>query len=251
MNKHTPIEQDQDARSLLVASYNIHKCVGLDMRRDPVRTLKVIAEIGADIVALQEADRRFGNKAGLLDLRALERETGLVPIPIQGIRHAHGWHGNLLLVRDALVEDVRQLTLPGFEPRGALVAELRVDQTPLRVIAAHLGLLPKSRLQQSRVLTDILGKGDERATLLMGDLNEWRDTPNSLHPLTQGYIAPGTVVRSYPARYPLLPLDRIMACPLGVLSDFTPHDTPLARVASDHLPIKARLTLPPIRQPDA
>ena len=48
----------------LFASYNIHKCVGVDRRFDPERVAAVIAEVGADVIALQEADRRFGDRAG-------------------------------------------------------------------------------------------------------------------------------------------------------------------------------------------
>ena len=68
----------------LIASYNVHKCVGADRRFDPERTLRVIHEIDADIMALQEADSRFGERTGLLDLPRLERETGLTPVPISG-----------------------------------------------------------------------------------------------------------------------------------------------------------------------
>src|SRR4051812_26782166 len=39
-----------------IASYNIHKCVGTDGRFDPERISRVVAEIDADVIALQEAD---------------------------------------------------------------------------------------------------------------------------------------------------------------------------------------------------
>ena len=47
-------------RYLRLASYNIQKAVGLDFRRDPGRILEVINGLGADIVALQEVDKRPG-----------------------------------------------------------------------------------------------------------------------------------------------------------------------------------------------
>ena len=90
---------DSPANGLLFASYNVHKCVGTDRRFDPARTAAVIAEIGADVLALQETDRRFGDRAGLLDLAAIERDAGLVPIPVRSSHSGHGWHGNLVLVR--------------------------------------------------------------------------------------------------------------------------------------------------------
>ena len=54
------------ARSFKVASYNIHKAVGLDRRRDPDRVVAVLRELDADIIALQEADLRTGTRASVL-----------------------------------------------------------------------------------------------------------------------------------------------------------------------------------------
>lgn len=230
---------------LTVASYNIHKAVGADRRRDPARTAAVIAEIGADILALQEADMRFGNRAGLMDLEALRRDLGPIAVPIENTSDAHGFHGNLLLVRNALVEVVHHLHLPGLEPRGALMADLTIAGQPLRVISAHLGLLPRSRARQTRALMDKLATLDDRPALLMGDLNEWRlDSRSSLGPLADRFTG-GSTAQSYPARYPLLALDRMMTCSQGELTDLMAHVTPLSRIASDHLPIKARLRLTP------
>jgi endonuclease/exonuclease/phosphatase family metal-dependent hydrolase len=48
---------------------------------------------------------------------------------------------------------------------------------------------------------------------------------------------------SFPARLPMLSLDRILAWPKPLVSDVEVHDSPLARVASDHLPLTARLHL--------
>lgn len=231
--------------ALLVASYNVHKCVGLDMRRDPARTARVIGEIGADVIALQEADRRFRSRAGYLDLEALSEVSGLTSVPLERKGPAHGWHGNVLLTRNVEIEDVRPLRLPGLEPRGALVVDMKREGVPLRVIAAHLGLLRSSRLQQAQALVAALGTEDEeRTTLLMGDLNEWRlRRRSSLEPLAQRK-APGVSVPSFPARFPLFALDRIMTSPCAEVLKIERHDSPLARIASDHLPIKAWLRLP-------
>lgn len=228
---------------LTVASYNIHKGVGTDRRRNPQRIAAVIGEIGADILALQEVDMRFGNRSGLLDLEALRRELGLIAVPVDSVHKAHGFHGNLLMVRNGLVQQVHHLSLPGLEPRGALISDLTIAEQPLRVVSTHLGLLPSSRKLQTRALLNKLSTLDGRPTLLLGDLNEWRnDARSSLQPLNALFRAvPG--VRSFPARYPLFALDRIMTNAQAELHDLDVHDTPLARRASDHLPIKARLRL--------
>ncbi len=82
-----------------VASYNIHKCRGEDRSFRPDRIVKVIGEIGADVVALQEVDRRFGKKGGLLDPAAILRQTGMQLLVQSDAPHRHGWRGNALLVR--------------------------------------------------------------------------------------------------------------------------------------------------------
>jgi len=237
-------------QDLRLASYNVHKGVGTDLRRDPLRTVAVLREIGADIVALQEVDRRFGARAGVLDLDRIADETGLEPVPLGdrlGLR-ASGWHGNLLLVRGAEVESAQAVTLPGLEPRGAILADLRIGGHPLRIIAAHLGLTRAARLVQARRLATEIGGGDDRPTILMGDFNEWRlGADCGLMPLRRGLRAvkrSAATVASFPAQYPVLPLDRIIGCRQSVLGQVGLHDSPLARRASDHLPIVARLRLP-------
>lgn len=234
---------------LIVSSYNIHKAVGTDMRRDPARTVQVIRELGADIVALQEVDRRFGDRKGVLDPAQLQDLTGLTPVALTDRlgKRAHGWHGNLLLLRGAEVEDARAVTLPGLEPRGAIVADIRLHGQPLRIIAAHLGLLHQSRLLQARFLTKEIESGDGRPTLVMGDFNEWRlGAGCSLMPLRRGLRAvkrSADTIASFPAQMPILPLDRIIGCRRAEVVELRAHDTALSRKASDHLPIRALLKL--------
>ncbi|TIU15282.1 MAG: EEP domain-containing protein, partial [Mesorhizobium sp.] len=69
----------------------------------------------------------------------------------------HGWHGNVLLFKRGIVRNVHQIKLPGLEPRGALVAEIDLDEKrTLRIIVAHLGLLRRSRSEQARVVLEIM-----------------------------------------------------------------------------------------------
>ncbi|MBB3427292.1 endonuclease/exonuclease/phosphatase family metal-dependent hydrolase [Rhizobium sp. BK312] len=229
----------------LIASYNVHKCVGADRRFDPERTSRVIHEIDADIIGLQEADTRFGERTGILDLRRLERETGLIPVPISGVTKAHGWHGNVVLFKQGTVRDVHQINLPGLEPRGALIAELELARGgSLRIIAAHLGLLHRSRAQQTRLIVDLMNDGSEMPTILLGDLNEWRlGDRSSLNTFQAAFGPLPPAVPSFPSTLPLLALDRIMANRRGMISSVEVHDSPLARMASDHLPIKAVVSL--------
>ena len=238
------------AEGTLIASYNVHKCVGVDRRFDPERTSRVIHEIDADVIALQEADTRFGERTGILDLSRLERETGLIPVPVSGMAKAHGWHGNVVLFKKGLVRDVHQIVLPGLEPRGALVAEIELERGgALRIIAAHFGLLRHSRARQAQMLVELMNARHEMPTILLGDLNEWRlGDRSSLNTFQSAFGPQPPAVPSFPARLPVLALDRIMANRKGVLTTVEAHDTPLSRVASDHLPIKAIVNLQQIEK---
>lgn len=230
--------------SLTIATWNMHKGIGADRRRDLARTVAVIAEMQPDILALQEADLRFGSRAGLLDLDHLHAHTGLRPVPIRSPGPSHGWHGNVVLTRRGEVTGVETIRLPGLEPRGAVVTELDLGGTGLRIVAAHFGLLRRSRQQQVHALLEHLDRAETLPTLLMGDLNEWRSGAGSPLAHLARHFQPAPAVRSFPARYPMLPLDRMLVGPVGRIEALEAHDTPLARRASDHLPLKARLILP-------
>lgn len=235
--------QVSGAHELIVASYNIHKCVGTDGRFAPDRIAAVIAEMDADVVAIQEADKRFGRRNGLLDLKVLEREAGLTLIPTSEKPDGHGWHGNALLLRKGDVLGMRRLSLPGAEPRGALLMDLDLPTGPLRLVAAHLGLLRRSRRWQVRSILDAIGEGDPTPTLLVGDFNEWRPGRKSsllelkpnFGPFSHGHF-------SFPSYFPFIALDRVIGSP-GLVTAVNVHDSALARVASDHLPLKATIDI--------
>jgi endonuclease/exonuclease/phosphatase family metal-dependent hydrolase len=80
----------------------------------------------------------------------------------------------------------------------------------------------------------------------MGDLNEWRGAGAAFQTLEKHFTF-AQARPSFPSRYPLLALDRMMMSPHGALMDVAAHDSPLSRRASDHLPIKARLRFNPDR----
>ena len=227
-----------------VASYNIHKCRGADGITRPDRTIGVIRELGADVIALQEVDRRFGRRGGLLDPLAIKRQTGMRLLAQSDVSHRLGWRGNALLVRgDPISYRRSRLNLPGGEPRGAIVAELDLGEGEFRIIAAHLGLLRHSRMDQVSAILTAFHDLPPMPTILLGDLNEWRRRGRSalrgLEP-TFGVAPP---ILSFPSRRPIFPLDRILGWPAGLVTDLAVHDTWLARRASDHLPLTAKVNL--------
>lgn len=241
---HRPPESNRPGDTV-IASYNVHKCIGVDRRFDPERTASVIAEIDADVIAVQEADKRFGERSGLLNLETLERDCGLVPVPITSLSSSgHGWHGNMIMIRKGVVGAVRQLKLPGVEPRGALVVTLDLPRGKLRLVAAHFGLLKRSREQQAMAILASVAEEEAMPTLLVGDLNEWRvGRRSSLARLQPTFDPASGAVPSFPSRFPVLALDRVLGHPHDLVTSVEVHDTPLARIASDHLPIKAHIDL--------
>lgn len=81
-------------------------------------------------------------------------------------------------------------------------------------------------------------------TLMVGDLNEWRlGRTSSLKSLASFFDLRLGTLPSFPSRFPVLALDRVFAYPHELVSNIEIHNSPLARIASDHLPIKAEIDL--------
>jgi endonuclease/exonuclease/phosphatase family metal-dependent hydrolase len=232
---------------LTFASYNIHKAVGLDRRRDPDRILNVLREIDADVVALQEVDRRFGRRAAVLSLTAIAEHTPYHAVPLNHRPDSIGWHGNALLVRRGIgVAEAGIVPLPTLEPRGAIRADLLIAGRRVRVVGMHLDLSGLRRRQQLRtIFAHVEQCGPVCPTVLLGDLNEWAQRGGALrefHPPWR-LLAPG---RSFPTRQPVAQFDRIAISPEWTLDLCGVHHSALAARASDHLPVYARLELPKI-----
>lgn len=225
-----------------VASYNMRKAIGTDRRRNPERTLDVLKEIGADVVALQEADRRFGERVSAIPAHLLEEHSRYRPVPFPLRNGEIGWHGNAILVgEDVEILGCDAIHIPSLEPRGAVMAELDVRGTRLRVIGMHLDLSGLWRRRQSRAILHHLSTRDgDMPTVMMGDLNEWTPNGGCLRDFGHAFsFAP--CGRSFHARRPIAALDRIMYGPELGLLDCGVHSSLLARKASDHLPIWAQL----------
>lgn len=226
-----------------VASYNIRKSVGQDWRRDPARVLTVLNEIDADIVALQEVDRRFGSsRASSLSPEHIEAETPYTPVCF-GIRpESLGWHGNTILVRKNFqVLNYCRIDLPSFEPRGAVLADVQAEGRTLRVVAMHLGLMKTWRQRQARAVLDYLESLEGGLpTVIMGDLNEWSTSGGCFEHFAEHHNVIDTGP-SFHAKRPFASLDRIITSPHLTAEAAGVHVSEKAKVASDHLPVWARL----------
>ena len=232
---------------LTFASYNIHKGVGLDRRRDPERIMAVLREIDADVIALQEADLRFGQRHAVLPHQLLEDHGHYRAVPLSTGANSIGWHGNALLVRrEFTIAEAGIVPLPTLEPRGAIRADLLVGGQRVRVVGMHLDLSGLRRRQQLRAILAHCARCDHPSpTVLMGDFNEWSQHGGSLRELHSPWrvLAPG---RSFPSRQPVAQFDRIALSAEWQLLGAGVHHSALAARASDHLPVWARIELPKI-----
>ena len=247
---------------ITVASYNMRKAIGLDRRRDPHRILDVLHQIDADVVALQEADRRFGGRGSAVPHELIDTHGIYKPVHL-GVSHKRplakarkhaeklfkvstrniGWHGNALLVKRHIgVIDCAALDLPTLEPRGAVMAELLIGDQAIRVIGMHLDLSGLWRRRQIRSILDVIASRPQKMpTVLMGDTNEWRTVAGCLKDLEpEFHIAP--TGPSFHARHPVAALDRIIVHKDLNIEAAGVHMSAAARRASDHLPIWARLS---------
>ena len=226
-----------------IASYNIHQCVGNDGRREPARIADVLREVAPDVVGLQEVDSRPGTGTGSVLLDYLAAELGLRAIAGPTIHGPDGHYGNALLTRHPVLA-VRHLDLTVYrrEPRAAIDADLDVGGTMVRVVVTHLGLLPGERRVQVQRLLAALDGPRGRIIVLCGDINEWFAIGRPLRWL-EARLGAHRALRTFPSPSPLFALDRIWVRPRAVMRRLAVHDSPTARVASDHLPLTAELDL--------
>ncbi|MEE4154707.1 MAG: endonuclease/exonuclease/phosphatase family protein [Erythrobacter sp.] len=232
--------------SFKLVSYNIHKAIGTDRQRDPQRILSVLNEVDADIVVLQEADRRFGLRERALPSFLVEQHTDYVPVPFDVQHDSMGWHGNTIMVRrgiEIMAHDI--VHIPYLEPRGMVTATLRLAAgVELAVFGMHLDLSGLWRVRQARAIAELAQAAQQqRPALLAGDLNEWRAHGGCLKEFAR-HFALLDCGRSFPSRRPIGRLDRILyGSPLEPLQCGI-HHSALASRASDHLPVWAEFRLP-------
>lgn len=224
-----------------IATYNIHRAVGADGRQDPTRIARVLEEIDADVVALQEVAYRAGQSGHLLEYLGEQMQAHV----IEGMTmyDERGHYGNAVLTRlPTTAIDRLDISVPHREPRGAIDVTMKVQSMEVQVIATHLGLRPKERRDQIKALLPRFDAAHAEVKVLLGDLNEWflwGRPLRWLHRVFGDVPAPAT----FPARRPFLALDRLWVDPGSVVNGIRAHASAVARTASDHLPVVADLDL--------
>lgn len=214
-----------------IASYNIRKAVGLDWKRDPYRITEILREIDADIVVLQEADKRLGARAGVMPLQHLQNVQGYVRADLATRPSSHGWHGNAIFFKsDRKVLDTQRIEIPTIEPRGAV--SVLFAEPVIEVIGVHLGLTPGIRRKKMQTLASHISD-KAHPVIIAGDFNE-RKVDADLFGPTITTVLPGP---SFHTSRPRSALDRFaLAGAIRLVSSHV-HGSALAKRASDHLPV--------------
>lgn len=231
-------------------TYNVHRCVGVDRKLDVARIVGVIAEYEPDIVCLQELDVGRA-RTGFVDQAQSIAE---------GLAMSFHFHAAMLveaeqygdailtlrperLIKSGPLPSVRGV--PGLEPRGALWVEIDFDGVPLNVFNTHLGLIPREQRLQAAALVgpDWLGHPDcVGPTLLTGDFNATsvtRPYQTLVRRLAdcQRTLGLRPSVKTFPSSFPAIRIDHCFTSPEVVVTAVRAPFSPLARMASDHLPL--------------
>jgi endonuclease/exonuclease/phosphatase family metal-dependent hydrolase len=234
---------------LRVLTYNVHSCRGRDRRHDPERIAEVIASADPHVIALQELD------VGRIRTGGID-QAHMIAEHLRMNSHFHpALHVNEEKYGDAVLTAlpsrvVKAAPLPSVgEPRGAIWVEVDYHGAKVHIINTHFGLWRRERMLQARILSgeEWLGSRESRTapSLLAGDFNAG--------PRSRAYaiLAEGLSRRAltiparptFPARFPMLRLDHIFANTMARIIGYEVVDTPLARQASDHLPLLATVDL--------
>ena len=223
-----------------VATYNVHKCKGMDWRVSPARIADVVGRLESEILATQE----------ILLSQADEISTRIDTPFIFGMarQHAGEPYGNAIFTKLPVVShENHDLTVSGREQRQCLrVSLLLPEGRTAHLFALHLGTSFMERPKQARQLlsSDILASDQFRThRIVAGDFNEW--TRGLASRLLNQHMESADIVMhlkrgtTYPGIMPFLHLDHIYYDRDFELRDMHLYRTRLSLLASDHLPLVA------------
>jgi endonuclease/exonuclease/phosphatase family metal-dependent hydrolase len=238
------MKSDEGHADVRVATYNVHRCRGLDRRVRPQRIIDVLSAIGADVVALQEV---VGAGPGQAEEIGAALGLGWVMAPTRLLRRRP--YGNVILSRFPIRHHVQyNLSWKTCEPRGCQRVDLAIGAHTLHVYNVHFGTAVLERRNQALRLAAIVR--DRRVTgpkLVVGDFNEWLRglATATLTELLQSIdiFAHLKRRRTYPGFFPIVHLDHIYyQGRVEVVSVELPR-TRRSLIASDHLPLVANLRI--------
>lgn len=241
-----------------IMTYNVHRCVGVDRRLDVDRIAAVIAEFEPDVVALQELDVGRARTRGVDQAHEIARQLEMTFHFNAAMRVEEELYGDAILTcrPERLIKAGPLPTVsgvPGLEPRGALWAAIDFDGVEVNVLNTHLGLVPREQRLQAAALTGKEWLDDPRCAdpvILVGDFNATSLTRPYQRFLTrlsdgQRHEGLGRAVPTFPSSFPVLRIDHVFCSPRIRVTRVQTAMFPLARVASDHLPLVVDFEIQP------
>ena len=213
--------------SIKVLTVNIHKGFTFFNRKFILHELReAVRTVGADVVFLQEVTGTHARHESKVANYPVTPHYEFLADSIwpqfaygRNAVYTNGHHGNAVLSKFPIVHfENRDVSISGPERRGLLHCVLKVPgrDTHVHAICVHLGLAESHRLKQLNMLCDMVRKDipPSNPVIAAGDFNDWRRRAHAV--LEQGagmhevfVQATGKAARTFPARFPLLPLDRI------------------------------------------
>jgi endonuclease/exonuclease/phosphatase family metal-dependent hydrolase len=246
----------REASELRVATYNVRGCVGMDRRRSESRVAEVIASMSADIVGLQELDSGRSRSSGADQAALIAAELGWKYHFHPAMRRGDEQYGDAIVSRFPLTLE-RAVELPGAAPwycretRGAIWMKAETNLGPVHIINSHFGLGRAERVAQARLLIGpdwLESISAATPAVLLGDFNSvpvgrtYRMIATRLRDV-RTLVRPRRPFRTFPTRFPSLAVDHIFINAALHATSLSVHRTPLSRIASDHFPLVAELTL--------
>ena len=234
-------------RTLRIATYNIHRCRGLDGRTNPVRAAEVIRSIEPDVIALQEVVGASPASPGHAEELGALLGMGWVMNCVRTLRQHQ--YGNVVLSRYPIAHHSHyDLSWRTCEPRHCQRADLEIDGRVLHIYNVHLGTaVLERRYQAGRLASFVHDHRVSGAKVILGDFNEWMKglATKTLSSLFESVDISRHLKRrrTYPGIFPVVHLDHIYY--EGAV-DVTGVEMPRTRkslMASDHLPLVANLRL--------
>ena len=225
---------------LRVGTYNVHGHKGTDGKVLAERTLEVVRHLRADCLALQEFVNVSAPAGGPL-LEHWARTLGMHGAYAAAFERGGEEFGNALLTRWPIVEQhAHDVSLRGYRRRAVLEVLVSVDGVTLQLMSLHLGVSPRERALQAERLFELCSTTRADIHLLLGDFNEWSRF-SAVSRRLRAYFDVSRRVATFPSRAPVVGLDRVWVYPRGGLRETRVDASPVARLASDHLPLVATL----------
>lgn len=236
------------SRHLRLATYNIHRCRGMDGRTRVDRIAEVLASLDADVIALQEVVGRGSDEDGQAAELGARLGMGWVMDSVRLLRGKA--YGNVVLSRFPIAATTRcNLSCDKREPRGCVRVDVDVHGQSLHVFNVHLGTAVFERRKQApRLAAFVADEEVPGPKVLLGDFNEW---VKGLTSKTLGAMLEGVDLshhlrrrRTYPGVLPMFHLDHIYVAGGLRVEKVSLSRNKLTLVASDHLPLVADVVMP-------